>query len=74
MNITISHDSLNIEYPYVAQVDEYDDCNQFVHEAHQQDTMEQWCRDMFDDRIVVGFYTWRFSTEAARTLFILRWL
>jgi len=55
-------------------VDEYDDCNQFVHEEHQQGVMEQWCRDMFDDEFVVGFYYWRFRTEAERTLFILRWL
>jgi len=74
MNITISHDSLNIEYPYVAQVDEYDDCAQFVNEAHQRATMEQWCRDVCEDEIMVGFYTWRFRTEVDRTVFILRWL
>jgi len=74
VKIEISHDALNFKYPYVAQVDEYDDCNQFVHEEHQQGVMEQWCRDMFDDEFVVGFYYWRFRTEAERTLFILRWL
>ena len=74
MKIEISYNALNCNYPYGAHVDEYDNGDILEHEVHQQGVIEQWCRDMFDDEIVVGFYTWRFRTEADRTLFILRWL